>query len=40
MSVVRLWMVHPVVGGRRWGWGALLVFECCKMLGGIYCVWG
>ena len=31
MSVVRWWVVHPVVGGRRWGWGVPLVYECCKM---------
>ena len=33
MGVVRLWMVHPVIGGRRWEWGAPLVYECCKIVG-------
>ena len=39
MSVVR-WVVHPVVGGRGWGWGVPLVYECCKMVGGTSCGWG
>ena len=38
MSVVRWWMVHPVVGGR--GGGGPLVYECCKMVDGTSCGWG
>ena len=40
MSVVRWWMVHPVVGGREWGWRVPLVYECCKMVDGTSCGWG
>ena len=32
MSVVRWW-----VGGRVWGQGVPLVYECCKMVGGTSC---
>ena len=35
MSVVRWLVEFPVVGGR--GWGIPLVYECCKMVGGIFC---
>ena len=38
MSVVRWWMVHPVVGDR--GMGVPLLYECCKMVGGTSCGWG
>ena len=48
MSVVRWWVVLPVgwgyggwyflwVGGRGWGAGVPLVYECCKMVGGTSC---
>ena len=33
MSVVRWWVVHPVVGVGGGGWGVPLVYECCKIVG-------
>ena len=40
MSVVRWRVVHPVVGGRGWRVVVPLVYECCKMMSGIFCGWG
>ena len=40
MSVVRLWMVHPVVGGRVVGAGVPLVYECCNMVDSTTCSGG
>ena len=37
MSVVRWWVVHPVVGFKGVGAGVPLVYECCKMVSGTSC---
>ena len=37
MSVVRWWMVHPVVRSRGVGAGVPLVYVCCNMVDSTTC---